>query len=88
MRNPANSRGVEDGLREDSPEKKPQISHRVYCEKRGTFDSEKGICLFIYWNLIYLSYVSNDVTDLVPDKKDNLSHETYENVKKFLELNT
>ena len=52
------------------------------------FAQKKGICLFIYWNLIYLSYVSNDVTDLVPDKKDNLSHETYENVKKFLELNT
>lgn len=70
MRNPANSRGVEDGLREDSPEKKAtDQSPCVDCEKRGTFDSEKGICLFIYWNLIYLSYESNDIIDLVPDKK-------------------
>jgi len=42
---------------------------KMYREnKQGTFDSEKGNCLFIYWNLVYLSSDGNDVKDLVPGK--------------------
>jgi len=64
---------------------------KMYREnKQGTFDSEKGFCLFIYWNLVYLSSDCNDVKDLVPEKKRvyQLLHEMYENVlKNLLELN-
>jgi len=59
---------------------------KMYREnKQGTFDSKKGNCLFIYWNLVYLSSDCNDVKDLVPEKKRvyQLLHEMYENVKEI-----